>query len=88
MQGLHGAWGNQLRLRFAPHEWPLQIWVRFHPDVAPLPARERSSESELSIFPTNLTTMDPYFVGHLCHETVEFRSQVMMAEGATLTRNR
>jgi hypothetical protein len=88
MQGLHGAWGNQPRLRFAQHEWPLQIWVRFHLDVAPLPARETSPGSELSILPRNLTTMDSYLVGHFCHETVEFRSQVMMAEGATITRDR
>jgi hypothetical protein len=42
MQGLHGAWGNQPRLRFAQNEGPLQIWVLFHLDVAPLPAREKS----------------------------------------------
>jgi hypothetical protein len=69
MQGLHGAWGNQPRVRFAQNEEPLQIWVRFHSDATPLPAREKSPGSELSIFPRNLTTMDSYFVGHFCHET-------------------
>jgi hypothetical protein len=38
--------------------------------------------------PETSRTMDSYFVGHFCHETVEFRSQVMMAEGATITRDR
>jgi hypothetical protein len=68
MQGLHRARGNQPRRRFAQNEGPLQIWVRFHSDVAPLPALEKSPGSELSIFARRLTTMDPYFVGHFCHE--------------------
>jgi hypothetical protein len=41
-----------------------------------------------SIFPGNFTTMDSYFVGLFFMRPVEFRSQVMMAQGATITRDR